>query len=214
MGCVKFGVIFRLNATIILLFTHTEGTRRLRCSCTFGTDGTGAAVPWYRRCTVHHGTGLRPVPPVRVQALRAYRHAGTRCAPVPCVLWAFALLVSARLSRPTDPELLRGYVGAVQVCSDLCGCGAECWVWFGCGWSGRALGAAGGDSGAAAASSRDRSGTGSGAPAGGLSGALEPTHPRRARSAPFGIVRQRRRFISTYGCTLLPTRLGLSRSLR
>ena len=47
----------------------------------------GAAVPWYRRCTVHHGTGLRPVPPVRVQALRAYRHAGTRCAPVPCVLW-------------------------------------------------------------------------------------------------------------------------------
>ena len=47
------------------------------------TGGTGGArctvvTPWY---------SLRPVPPVRVQALRAYRHAGTRCAPVPCVLW-------------------------------------------------------------------------------------------------------------------------------
>ena len=35
-------------------------------------------APWY---------SLRPVPPVRVQALGAYRHASTRCAPVPCGLW-------------------------------------------------------------------------------------------------------------------------------
>ena len=69
MGRVKFGVIFRLNATIILLFTHTEGTRRLRCSCTFGTDGTHKlrcsctlvpavhGAPWYRPPPRTSGTG-------------------------------------------------------------------------------------------------------------------------------------------------------------
>ena len=66
---MKFGVIFRLNATIILLFTHTEGTRRLRCSCTFGTDGTHKlrcsctlvpavhGAPWYRPPARTSGTG-------------------------------------------------------------------------------------------------------------------------------------------------------------
>jgi len=47
----------------------------------------GAAYLSYRRCTVHHGTGLRSVPPVRVQALRALPRAGARCAPAPCVVW-------------------------------------------------------------------------------------------------------------------------------
>ena len=56
----------------------------------------GAAYLWYRRCAVHRGTGHRPVPPVQVQALRALPCRGTRCAPVPCVLW---VLLSRSLSR-------------------------------------------------------------------------------------------------------------------
>ena len=54
----------------------------------------GAAYLSYRRCTVHHGTGLRSVPPVRVQALRALPRAGARCAPAPCVVWVVDLFPS------------------------------------------------------------------------------------------------------------------------
>ena len=50
-------------------FTHSEGTRRLRCSCTFGTDGTHKlrysctlvpavhGAPWYRPLARTSGTG-------------------------------------------------------------------------------------------------------------------------------------------------------------
>ena len=89
---MKFGVIFRLNATTILLFTHTEGTRRLRCSCTFGTDGTHKlrcsctlvpavhGAPWYRPPARTSGTGTgTPRLPARWYTVR------TRT--VPCVLW-------------------------------------------------------------------------------------------------------------------------------
>ena len=52
------------------------------------TAGTGTGAPRLRRCAVHRGTGRQAVPPIRVQALRAVPCAGTRCAPVPCVLWS------------------------------------------------------------------------------------------------------------------------------
>jgi hypothetical protein len=73
------------------------GTDGAHCAPRYGpparTAGTGTGAPRLRRCAVHRGTGRRSVPPIRVQALRAVPCAGTRCAPVPCVLWILRVTV-------------------------------------------------------------------------------------------------------------------------
>lgn len=64
-------MVFRLFATIILLFTQTEGTHKLRCSCTLDTSGTHKL--W---CSCTFGTGGTRYTTVRASG--PYRRYGYR----------------------------------------------------------------------------------------------------------------------------------------